>query len=198
MCGKIRAQCLNEGTDESFESVLLQSVEGCAKISLGKEKRWTIVAYLQEDWKSNQRNGSRPIKTWILVDWAEKGESWKRMARGVAIDPSVDRSMDRFVYAGSWDGYENTRRSHGSGRRRGWRGLLNGLRARGRQSSVSWSVCSSCVRSRCGAVLVGGLLRGGGLARQLLQIDTGRVLVGGGHDDDRGLRGHEVQSHRGR
>lgn len=23
------------------------------------------------------------------------------MARGVAIDPSVDRSMDRFVYAGS-------------------------------------------------------------------------------------------------
>lgn len=68
MCGKIRVRCLSEGTDESFESVLLQSVEGCVKISLGNEKRWPIVAYLQEDWKSNQRNGSRPIKTWILVD----------------------------------------------------------------------------------------------------------------------------------
>ena len=48
----------------------------------------------------------------------------------------------------------------------------------------------SCFRSD--PVQLGRLLRGGWITGQLLQIDTKRVLVGGGHNDNRGLRGHEV------
>lgn len=52
-------------------------------------------------------------------------------------------------------------------------------------------VARSCFRRN--PVQLGGVLRGGWVTGELLQIYTGRVLVGGGHNDDRGLRGHEVQ-----
>ncbi|XP_054012207.1 potassium voltage-gated channel protein Shaker isoform X9 [Hylaeus anthracinus] len=40
---------------------------------------------------------------------------------------------------------------------------------------------------RCGAILIGGILRGGRLREFVLQVHSGRVLVGRCHDDDRGL-----------
>ncbi|XP_015180660.1 PREDICTED: potassium voltage-gated channel protein Shaker isoform X9 [Polistes dominula] len=40
---------------------------------------------------------------------------------------------------------------------------------------------------RCGAIFIGGILRGGRLREFILQVHSGRVLVGRCHDDDRGL-----------
>lgn len=45
----------------------------------------------------------------------------------------------------------------------------------------------SSLHCRCGAILVGGILRGGRLREFVLQVHSGRVLVGRCHDDDRGL-----------
>ncbi|XP_076287203.1 potassium voltage-gated channel protein Shaker isoform X5 [Lasioglossum baleicum] len=40
---------------------------------------------------------------------------------------------------------------------------------------------------RCGAILIGSILRGGRFREFVLQVHSGRVLVGRCHDDDRGL-----------
>jgi len=45
----------------------------------------------------------------------------------------------------------------------------------------------SSLHCRCGAILVSGILRGGRLREFILQVHSGRVLVGRCHDDDRGL-----------
>lgn len=45
----------------------------------------------------------------------------------------------------------------------------------------------SSLHYRCGAILIGGILRGGRLREFVLQVHSGRVLVGRCHDDDRGL-----------
>lgn len=45
----------------------------------------------------------------------------------------------------------------------------------------------SSLHCRCGAILIGGILRGGRLREFVLQVHSGRVLVGRCHDDDRGL-----------
>lgn len=50
---------------------------------------------------------------------------------------------------------------------------------------------SVCCRRR--ALLLDGLLRGGRHRAVVLQVHPGRLLVGRGHDDHRGLRGHEVR-----
>lgn len=50
----------------------------------------------------------------------------------------------------------------------------------------------SSLHCRCGAILIGGILRGGRLREFVLQVHSGRVLVGRCHDDDRGLWWHDV------